>query len=248
MRLQIAWITLVLQQHIGYPSHCLGAVLTSHRVLITDGKLSALQAVPVAEPELSALHSITSLLWAGPALLLCHAAGRVELLLLSGRRVHVASLARLGSYAIVSAVGDRLTFAHRRGERVLIAARRAALGQLVMQAWLALLESGHPFGTWPNVRLELQQLVKSYNVAPAGDAALAHALLAAGCGDLVQPCTSFANESASMLARCAHAAASSQWDHATDQVLQVRRRAGTPTVPDAPAHSISRWKRVCDQA
>lgn len=211
---------MVPRQQVGYASHCLGAILTSQRVIITDGQLRILQSIATAERDSSAPHVITSMLWVGPALLMSHAAGRVELALLSGKRVPVCSLARLGSYVLAGATADSLILLQRRGDQWLVSTRKVLVGALLMQAWLCLLAEQHAYGTWPNVRLELQHLVKHFNVQPGSDVALAEALLAAGCGDLLRPCTHFVE--AAGISRCAHAAASNDWLHATEQVLQVR--------------------------
>lgn len=211
---------MVPPDQVGYASHCLGAILTSQRVIMTDGQLRLLQSIATAERDATSPHAITSMLWVGPALLMTHAAGRVELALLNGKRVPVCSLARVGSYVLAGATADSLILLHRRGEQWLISTRKVLVGALLMQAWLCLLTEEHPYGTWPNVRLELQHLVKHFNVQPASDVALAEALLAAGCGDLLRPCTHFVE--AAGISRCAHAAASNDWLHATEQVLQVR--------------------------
>jgi hypothetical protein len=210
---------MVPAEQVGFPSHCLGAILTTHRVIVTDGKLSALQSVPIAEPGLAVTHTITSLLWVGPALLMSHASGRIELLLLNGKRVLACSVARLGTFVLAGATPDRIYILQKRDGFWRMAARKVYVASLVMQAWLSLLSTGHPYGTWQNVRLELSNIVKSYRVDVASDVALAEALLAAGCGDLL-PKTVMLEESAGVNP-CAHAAASNNWDHATKQALRV---------------------------
>ena len=66
---QVRWNTMVLPEQTGYPTHCLGALLTTHRALVTDGHLTAFCSVPLLEADLAATHAVTSMLWAGPALL-----------------------------------------------------------------------------------------------------------------------------------------------------------------------------------
>lgn len=46
-----------------------------------------------------------------------------------------------------------------------------------VQAWLSLLQTGHPYGTWPNVRLELKHLVQHFRLGAASDVALAQVCL-----------------------------------------------------------------------
>ena len=96
----------------------------------------------------------------------------------------------------------------------------AERSRLMVQAWLCLLSTGHPYGTWPNTRLELMHLCKHYRVSAASDVALAEALLAAGCGDLLPRTVDMVV--AAGVDRCAHAAASNDWEHATQRVLNVR--------------------------
>ena len=211
---------MVPPEQVGFPSHCLGAVLTTHRVVVVDGKLSALQSVPVAEPRLGVTHTITSALWVGPALLLSHASGRIEQLLLNGKRVLVAAVARLGTFVLAGAAPDRLYLLHRRDAGWAFASRKVYVAALVMQAWLCLLSEGHPYGTWANVRLELMHIVKNYRVDVASDVALAEALLAAGCGDLLPRAVAL-TESAGV-SPVALAAASNNWDHAAAQALKAR--------------------------
>jgi hypothetical protein len=120
---------------------------------------------------------------------------------------------------LVAAAPDRLVLVATRGPRRVAIARKVYVAVLVMQAWLCLLSTGHPYGTWPNVRLELMHLCKHYALEPASDVALAEALLAAGCGDLLRRPALVA---AAGVDRCAHAAASNDWEHATSRVLNVR--------------------------
>jgi hypothetical protein len=211
---------MVPTEQVGYPSHCLGAILTSHRVIVTDGKLSAMQSVPIAEPGLAVTHAVTSLLWVGPALLLSHASGRIELLLQNGKRVLAASVARLGTYVLAGAALDRIYILQKRDGFWRMASRKVYIAALVMQAWLSLLSAGHPYGTWQNVRLELSNIVKNSRVDVASDVALAEALLSAGCGDLLPRTVKL--EEAAGVSPCAHAAASNNWEHATKQALRVR--------------------------
>jgi hypothetical protein len=168
-------------------------------------------------------HIITSLLWVGPALLMSHASGRVEHVMLNGKRTHVASLVRVGSYVLAGATADSLILLHSRGPAWLVTCRKVLVGSLLMQAWLCMLSEGHAYGTWANVRHEMQLLVRHFNVQPASDVAFSEALLAAGCGDLLRPCTQFVD--AAHVSRVAHAAASNNWQHAADQVLEVRSEA-----------------------
>ena len=217
---QVAWNTMVHRTQVGYASHCMGAILTSQRVVVTNGALAMLQSVAVAEPAAAVPHTITSLLWVGPALLMSHASGRVEHVLLNGKRRHVCSLARVGSYVLAAATADSLILLHNRGPAWLITSRKVLVASLIMQAWLCMLSEGHSYGTWPNVRRELQLLVKHFNVQPASDVALAEALLEAGCGDMLRRCTQFIDSAG--VSKIAHAAASNDWQYATDQVIKVR--------------------------
>lgn len=219
-RVQVRWNTMVPAEQVGYPSHCLGAILTTRRVLVTDGHLTAFQTVPVSEPDLAATHAVTSLLWAGPALLLSLASGRVEQLLLNGKVVHVAGLARGASYVLAGALPDRLLLLSNRGGHWRMVSRKVFVASLVAQAWLSLLATAHPYGTWGNVRLELQHILKHFRLTVASDVALAEALLASGCGDLIPVVVEPVDGAG--LHPCAHAAASSDWEHATRRVLQVR--------------------------
>jgi hypothetical protein len=218
--MQVRWNTMVPAEQVGFPSHCLGAILTTHRILVTDGHLSAIQAVPMTEPDIAVTHTVTSLLWVGPALLLSLASGRVEQLLMNGKCVHVCSVARHGTYVLAGATPDRVLLLSQRKGRWCMVSRKVYAASLVMQAWLCLLSTGHPYGTWPNVRLELMHLVKHYNVAVASDVALAEALMVAGCGDLIPKAVELVE--AAGVSVCAHAAASNDWEHATRRVLQVR--------------------------
>lgn len=124
---------MVHHSQVGYASHCLGAILTSQRVVITNGALAMLQSIPVAEPAAAVPHIITSLLWVGPALLMSHASGRVEHVTLNGKRTHVASLARVGSYVLAGATADSLIMLHSRGPVWLMTSRKVLLGSLIMQ-------------------------------------------------------------------------------------------------------------------
>ena len=213
---------MVLPEQTGYPTHCLGALLTTHRALVTDGHLTAFCSVPLLEADLAATHAVTSMLWAGPALLLSLASGRVVQLLLSGKLAHVCAVGRRAGgdgVALAAATPDRLVLLARRNERWAIVTRKVYVASLVAQAWLTLLTVGHPFGTWPNVRLELAHICKYFKLEAATDVALAEALLAAGCGDVLPRLG--APVAAAGLDPCAHAAASNDWEHATARVLRV---------------------------
>ena len=140
--------------------------------------------------------------------------------MLSGKRRHVCSLARVGSYVLAGATADSLILLHNRGPAWLITSRKVLVASLIMQSWLCMLSEGHAYGTWPNVRRELQLLVKHFNVQPASDTALAEALLEAGCGDMLRRCTQFIDSAG--VSKIAHAAASNDWQYATDQVIKVR--------------------------
>jgi hypothetical protein len=124
---------MVLPEQTGYPSHCLGALLTTHRVLVTDGNLTAFQSVPLTDPGLAVTHNLVSLLWAGPALLLSLASGRVVQLLMNGKMAHVASVARHGPAVLAAAAPDRLVLVTRRGGRWAPVSRKVYVAALVVQ-------------------------------------------------------------------------------------------------------------------
>lgn len=130
---------MVAAEAVGYPSHCLGAILTTRRVLLTDGNLTAFQTVAVSEPDLAAPHNVTSLLWAGPALLLSLASGRVEQLLMTGTCVHVCALARHGTYVLAGATPDRLLLLCHRSGRWRMVARKVYVASCVAQVCTFLL-------------------------------------------------------------------------------------------------------------
>ena len=163
--LQVVWNTFVDTPAVGYPSHCLGAILSTQRVMIVSGSLMMLQSVAVAEPLLGTVHAINSMLWVGPALLLSHASGRVEQLTFNGKRTHVCSLAQNGPAVLAGALGDRLLFVQRRGTEWVMTVRRIGIASLVMQAWASLLSTDHVSAPWNIARLHMQRILADYNIS-----------------------------------------------------------------------------------
>jgi hypothetical protein len=65
--LQVSWQGL--QQELKEPRSCAAAVLTTHRIMIVSGDLKLITSAPAGGGALAAVHGITSMCWAGPALL-----------------------------------------------------------------------------------------------------------------------------------------------------------------------------------
>jgi hypothetical protein len=65
--LQVSW--QALQQELKEPRSCAAAVLTTHRIMIVSGDLKLITSAAAGGGALAAVHGITSMCWAGPALL-----------------------------------------------------------------------------------------------------------------------------------------------------------------------------------
>jgi hypothetical protein len=70
---QVSW--QALQPELREPRSCAAAVLTSHRIMIVSGDLKIITQAPAEGGALAAVHGITSMCWAGPALLYTTALG-----------------------------------------------------------------------------------------------------------------------------------------------------------------------------
>jgi hypothetical protein len=70
---QVSW--QALQPELREPRSCAAAVLTSHRIMIVSGDLKVITEAPAEGGALAAVHGITSMCWAGPALLYTTALG-----------------------------------------------------------------------------------------------------------------------------------------------------------------------------
>jgi hypothetical protein len=82
---QVSW--QALQPELREPRSCAAAVLTSHRIMIVSGDLKVITEAAAGGGALAAVHGITSMCWAGPALLYTTALGALPGPLRARRRL-----------------------------------------------------------------------------------------------------------------------------------------------------------------
>ncbi|KAK9816047.1 hypothetical protein WJX74_007756 [Apatococcus lobatus] len=233
--LQLAWQSLTEDpQGAGDGgTGMVAAALTTARVLIVNANLQVLVSShlqPTAPP-------FTSLLWAGPALLITSSAHQVMQLGWDSRLTKVGSLGGGPSACLLGALADRLLVARAAPApagllSLEVSPRHLPILHCLLLAWATLSSSPLLPGGMARSRREMAQLAASYDCSGL-ETSLLPALAAAGCSDLA---FSLASSRTSTHLRQHHQAAALaavfNWTAALQPLLDLHRRS--PTYPKAP--------------
>ncbi len=195
----------------GGPHDAIAAVLTNQRLLLLTSSLRVVCAVGLASYGCTALPSepcgVTSLVWAGPMLLLSTAAGQVLQLTWTGRLLPVATLSPTGHMSLLGVTADALVLLRTPLAPALPTAagtvasaspaataalaeailRPASLLQPLLIGWSSLAATGLlPYGSYGTgiVRPALRYAMESYDAAAGVTPQGVWSLIAAGAWDV----------------------------------------------------------------
>ncbi|KAK9868616.1 hypothetical protein WJX84_006947 [Apatococcus fuscideae] len=243
--LQVAWQSLTEDPRGAGDggTGVVAAVLTSARVLIINANLQVIVSShlqPTAPP-------FTSLLWAGPALLITSMAHQVMQLGWDGKLSKVGSLGGGPQACLLGALADRLLVARAApGPAGLlsleVSPRHLPILHCLLLAWATLSSSPLLPGGMARARREMAQLASSYDCSGL-ETSLLPALAAAGCSDLA---ICLASSRTSTHLRQHHQAAALaavfNWTAALQPLLDLHRRS--PTYPRAPARGSKLQRKL----
>lgn len=246
--IHVTWQSLTLGRPSGSgaatgdgPSGAVAAILTSQRLLLVTAGLRVVCSVSLASYASAVmLEPLTSLVWAGPMLLVSTAAGQVLQLTWTGTLLPVATMSPTGYTALVGVTSDALLLlrtplavptvvmasAAAPGSLAEVVVRPAALIQPLIIGWASLAATGllsHGSGGGTFVRPALQHALSLYDAmsfTPRG----IWALIAAGAWDVAAAVAAHMPPLDGAV-RLAAAAAAGDWSEVAATLLAEASRA-----------------------
>lgn len=236
----VAWQNLTATEVPLAPNMCAAAVLTSQRLLIVRGDLAPVASLDTATLSMGLPHPITSLLWAGPALLFATAAGQVKQVSWDSTVYHVCSVASSPPAVLAGLTADAalLLRATGRGGARELATRAVGVLQPLALGWCGLALAGLLPKGISAARAGLQHLLEHFDAGQVSGQLL-WALIGCWCWDVAAMLANQSSSAESSTCVAANAAAG-KWSLVLSALVGEYERSvysPRPAPRGSPLHS-----------